>query len=265
MSKMGQKRILDSRIQVSIESAWSLGAKNPFADLDCVKKLAFLIISNEDILQVIAPFVTEIFIAKGYSKETIVPLRRRMLLIEPLSLVKEAINALESIADEYEQAIKSGRHYDNLAGDISSGISECVVFNLLAVNGKTEAETTKDAFVYQESKIISSKNIDFIWANTLENAVGIYECKNQPNQLLHQYELHDRFGCEAEYKNTKIWLILKLFQLFNNAGWKVHIAVISLRTRDNHKHHLNIPSGFDIYYQEDLKAFPNSHPQFTGN
>ena len=174
--------------------------------------------------------------------------------------------ALDKIAVVYDKALvecKPPKTPKEIAGFITSAISESVVLNLLLNNGKRREDITLDAHIYTDKpKPISPKNIDFVWCIPTEKKAGIYECKNQPNGLLYEYESRDRPGHEIDWKRSKTWLLLELQNLLIIARWtEVHLAVVTLRARESRKDHLDIPPNLQIYYQEDLTAFPRHPPK----
>ena len=223
------RRTLDRSIPLFVESSRTTGTHNRYVSLPCVEELATEAFSHPEVLDAIALLVAVKAIKFGYSKPEIISTRRRLMLLCDTVPVQDAIRALEAVAVEYRKECPEGApapQRRDVAGQFCSAISETIVLKFLTAAGRRDADITKDARVLsRDSRPINSCNIDFIWASIRRKLAELVECKNQLYSLL-------RGLGTADFRRSKLWLMLETSRLLVGARWRVRMACVTLRSRE---------------------------------
>ncbi len=259
-------RVLEQSIPLSVESAWSQGARNDYAKLPSIVRLAEMAAMHPMILQAIGADVALKCNRYGYTGATLADLKGRVMAFCPvLEAAKAAVEALHEIEADFAletQSSRFGKSPEDIPGLFTAGITEAIVLRLFIRGGRQETEITEDAYVYKAGMKMSARNMDFIWARCQAKSGAIYECKNQPARLMEALRCRQIPGHKTEWLKSELWLMLEVHRLLIACHWKVRLGVVTLRPRGAVQAKIKsipsikVPGELDIVCLEDLPNCP---------
>lgn len=266
-------KLLDESISCHIEKSRSAEARNQYANLQSIKDLARLMITVVSLRTAVGRVVANQAVKQGYSDDLLSRLRTRILML-PLSekTAKEAVNAVDAVSKDYIQIypkLQSSKEKKELAGLFTAGISENIVHQLLLVSDRQLAEIMSDAQVFiggtRRDNMINSCNVDFFWSRPKAKMAELHECKNTPGRLLELYHTRDVPGNVHKWRRCKLCLMLRTHEELEKASWHVHLACITLRSKEPTNSLIEVlggkPDELHIYTLEDLgTTFPPELP-----
>jgi hypothetical protein len=253
-------RELEKSIRLSVDSAWSQGARNDYATLPSVLRLAETAAQHPMILKAIGPDIALRCKSIGYGENTLGDLRARVMMCPVREAAKEAVEALKLIAVDLASEIKDskfGKPPDKIPGLFTSGITEAIVLKLLIHYGRQDADITEDAFFYKDDEKMSPRNMDFVWARCQAKDGAIYECKNQPARLVEALKDRQIPSHDVEWRKSELWLMLRVRSLLVGCHWTFGLNVVTLRPRgpvqaNIRSKSLTVPVELAIVCLEDL-------------
>lgn len=227
-------RVIEASIPLEVESATSGGARNDYATLPSIVGLAEIAAEHPMVLQAIGPHIAKVCNDHGYSENTLGALRSKVMTLMPCvpDAAKATINALNMVSADYVLETRSsrfGKPANEIPGLFTSGITEAIVHRLLTRSGREDSDITEDAIFYKAGEKMSAKNLDFLWARSMDKQGALYECKNQPARLIDDLKHKGTPGHDADWRNSELWLMLEVRGLLVNCSWVLNLHVVTLR------------------------------------
>jgi hypothetical protein len=259
-------RIIEKSIPLSVRCAGLPGARNDYARLPSIVRLAETAVRHPMVLRAVGPYIADICNSRGYAESTLAALRTKVIKVmtdrEP-EAARATVNALKEIATDFASEVKVSRYGkppEQIPGLFTSGITEAIVLKLLRRSGYQDVDITEDAFFYKADEPMSARNMDFVWAKPQDKNGAIYECKNQPARLVRALRDQNTPGHKAEWEKSELWLMLTVRDLLVNCRWKFNLSVVTLRPKRSVQSEIasipfiKVPTELAIVCLEDLSC-----------
>lgn len=252
--------LLDASIPLSIEPATRPEQRIQFCDLEGVKRLASAAAKSPAVLDAISSHISGLAARSGFTRRALDQTRRKLFQVRPHEALKQAVEALDQMAADYESALTQSTEPSELPGQFAAGIAEQVVHEWLCAYGRDESEIVADATVRgsrgEPISDVNKSNIDRVWARPASKQAEAYECKNQPLRLLARYPTRKAAGNDLAYRKSKLWLMLELRKVLSRVSWDVMLACVTLRSKWTFLKGLEAlaerPPDFRVYGIEDF-------------
>lgn len=256
-------RMLDRDAGVSVAPAESSSAKLLDATRGGVTRFAAFIDEDARLRGVLAGFVVNQGIPKGYSHSGMLTIYSR---IEQLSLSpgqrSRASTALNDLHSAYGDALKLGKTEGLPIGEINEkftgAICEAVAYHLLDKSGRRDI--IRDARYSIPGRQYWT-NVDFHWDRADRSWCEMYECKTSPQTLLRNWQLCD--SREREWAKDKLFMMLNVASVLEKAGWSILVSCFTLKRKSvcpDITAFRDPPEKLAFFFLDDWNSFPPPMP-----